>query len=73
MAGHLSVRDFYSLGYISVSNVQLRLATLQALIHDNDASLSTIGGKVDSIIAEDHVSPLVCDLHYFLYYISAKI
>lgn len=46
-----------------MSDNQLRLATLQALIYDNEASLSTISAKVDRLIAEDEISPLVCSNH----------
>jgi hypothetical protein len=42
-----------------MSDNQLRLATLQALIYDNDASLSGISAKVDQLIEEDDISPLV--------------
>lgn len=35
-----------------------QLATLQALIYDNDASLRTISMKVDRLVAEDEISPL---------------
>ena len=43
-----------------------RLATLQALIYDNENSLSAISAKVDRIIAEDQISPLVCLVAFYL-------
>ena len=46
-----------------MSDTQLRLATTQALIYDNDASLSTISAKVDQLIAKDEISPLVRIAH----------
>ncbi|RXW18444.1 hypothetical protein EST38_g7413 [Candolleomyces aberdarensis] len=39
-----------------------QLATLQALIYDNETSLSTISSKVDHFVAEDHLSPLKRDI-----------
>lgn len=47
-----------------------QLATLQALIYDNDASLSTISAKVDRLIAEDIVSPLNREISERQYRIS---
>lgn len=47
-----------------MSDNQLRLATLQALIYDNEASLSAISAKVDQLIAQDDVSPLVGRPHF---------